>query len=72
MSKTSNAVKYRYNSKAYDYVQFLVRSGMKEKIKAHAEANGETLSGYINRLISADMGLETFAPGETHAQRKNG
>lgn len=71
MGKTSNAVKYRYNSKAYDYIKVLVRSGMKEKIKARAEEKGETVSAYINRLITADMGVETFAPGETHAQRKN-
>ena len=46
---------------------------MKEKIKEYAAKNGETLNGYINRLISADIGLETFAPldGEKHAQDKS-
>ena len=55
MSKTSAAVKNRWNDKAYDRINLTVPKGEKDKIKAHAEANGESVNGYINRLIAEDM-----------------
>ena len=55
MGKTSAAVKNRYANKAYDRINLLVLKGEKEKIKAHAESRGESVNGYINRLIEEDM-----------------
>ena len=55
MGKTSAAVKNRYASKAYDRIALIVPKGEKDKIKAHAEKNGEKINGYINRLIAEDM-----------------
>ena len=55
MGKTSSAVKDRYNAKAYDELKIRVPKGQKEAIKIHAEANGESVNGYINRLIDEDM-----------------
>ena len=57
MGKTSNAVKDRYNSKAYDDIRVRVPKGEKERIQAFAEANGETVNGFINRLITEAMGV---------------
>ena len=31
---------------------------MKEQIQAYAEANGETVNGFINRLISDALGVD--------------
>lgn len=56
MGKTSNAVKDRYNAKAYDDIRVRVPKGEKERIQAFAEANGETINGFINRLITEAMG----------------
>ncbi len=56
MGKTSNAVKDRYNSKAYDDIRVRVPKGEKERIQTFAEANGETVNGFINRLIAEAMG----------------
>ena len=56
MGKTSSAVKDRYNAKAYDELKVRVPKGQKEAIKAHAETKGESVNGYINRLIDEDMG----------------
>lgn len=58
MGKTSSAVKDRYNAKAYDELKVRVPKGQKEAIKAHAETKGESLNGYINRLIDEDMGRD--------------
>ena len=45
-----------YISKAYDRINLLVPKGDKERIKARAAEQGESLNGYINRLIKQDMG----------------
>ena len=58
MGKTSNAVKDRYNAKNYDDLRVRVPKGMKEAIQAHAEANGETVNGFINRLITEAIGAD--------------
>jgi len=55
MSKTSSAVKNRYNAKAYDQIPLRTKKGQKDIIKAHADANGESLNGFINRAIVEAM-----------------
>ncbi len=55
--------KYQYNKKYvekhlkenYDEIKVRVPKGQKDEIKAHAEAKGESVNGYINRLIEEDM-----------------
>ena len=44
-----------YIAKTYDRINLTVPKGNKDKIKAHAESNGESVNGYINRLIAEDM-----------------
>lgn len=56
MGKTSNASKDKYNAKAYDDIRLRVPKGQKEKIQIFAETNGETVNGFINRLIAEAMG----------------
>ena len=56
MSKTSSAVKNRYNAKAYDRITIVVKKGEKEKIKAHAEQHdGGSVNAFIQRAISETM-----------------
>jgi predicted HicB family RNase H-like nuclease len=64
MGKTSNAVKDRYNAKNYDDLRVRVPKGMKEAIQAHAEANGETVNGFINRLINDALGVHKTADAD--------
>ena len=54
-SKTSTAVKSRWNAKTYDQIIIRVKKGGREDIKAFAERIGESLNGYIVRLIEEDM-----------------
>lgn len=58
MGKTSNAVKDRYNAKTYDDIRLRVPKGEKGRIQAFAESNGETMNGFINRLICEAMGAD--------------
>ena len=55
MGKTSSAVKDRYNAKAYDEIKLRVPKGKKETIQNAATANGESVNGFINRLIDAEL-----------------
>ena len=45
----------RYNAKAYDRINVAVPIGRKDIIKAHAEKNGESVNGFVNRAINETM-----------------
>jgi len=45
----------RYMAKAYDRINILVPKGRKEAIKAHADGQGESMSGFIARAIDETM-----------------
>ena len=45
----------RYMAKAYDRISLIVPMGQKYLIQAHAEAQGESTNGFINRAISETM-----------------
>ena len=55
MSKTSSAVKDRYNSKAYDDVRLRLYKGQKELLQSHAAERGESLNAWINRAIKKQL-----------------
>jgi len=57
MGKTSNAVKDRWNAKAYDNVTIRFPKGRKQAVEAFAREHGESVNGMVNRLVRAEMGL---------------
>lgn len=58
MGKASTKAQNKYIAKAYDRVNLTMPKGQKDKIKAHAESNGESLNGFINRAIAETMERE--------------
>lgn len=42
----------KYMATNYDRINLTVPKGQKEAIKAHAESNGESVNGFINRAIN--------------------
>ncbi len=50
-SKPATRAKNKYNAKAYDRIALQVYKGERDKLRAHAEARGESLNGFINRAI---------------------
>ena len=42
-------------NKTYDEIKIRVPKGQKDLIQAHAEAQGESTNGFINRAISETM-----------------
>ena len=58
ISEARHKANEKWNAKAYDEIKVRVPKGAKEKIQAFAQKNGETVNGFINRLISEAMGVD--------------
>ncbi len=54
----------KYNAKAYDQVKLLVKKGERERLKAHASKQGESLNGFINRAIKETIDRDNEKDGE--------
>lgn len=54
MAKRKAEWQNSYISRTYDRINLLVPKGEKEEVKARADRNGESVNGYINRLIIED------------------
>ena len=48
----------KYNAANYDRVELRLEKGQKDVVKAHAEAQGESLNAFINRAIVYTMGKD--------------
>ena len=49
----------RYNKKAYDRIDVIVKKGQRQIIKDFAAAQGKSLNRFICDLIEAEMNKET-------------
>lgn len=56
-TKTSSAVKQKYNEKAYDRLAITIPKGRKEVVEACAAAEGLTVNGLVNVLLREKCGL---------------
>ena len=50
-------------SENYDRINLTVPKGQKDVIRAHAEARGESVNGFIGRAIDETMERDNAAPG---------
>ena len=48
----------RYNKKAYDRINIIVKKGQRELIKAYAEKQGKSLNRFVLDAIEAEMNRE--------------
>ncbi len=58
-SKAQQKATAKYKKNNYDRAEMLFPKGRKDEIKAHAESKGESMNGYILRLIETDMSYKT-------------
>ena len=60
----AEAIRYNndYNARAYDRINLIVPKGDKETIKARADELGESVNGYINKLIAVDLARRRRLP----------
>ena len=63
VSKAQQRAVSKYMKENYDEIKVRVPKGDKEKIQAFAQENGETVNGFINRLIMEAMGVDKTAEG---------
>ena len=62
VSKAQQKAVHKYVKANYDRMELTVPKGQKEAIKAHAEARGESVNGFVNRAISEPMERDNGAP----------
>lgn len=56
-TKTSSAVKQRYNEKAYDRLAITIPKGRKAIVEACAKERGQSVNGLVNDLLMDAAGL---------------
>lgn len=54
-TKAQQKAVQKYKKNNYDRFELLTPKGNKDKIKAHAAKQGESLNGFVNRAISETM-----------------
>ena len=67
VSKAQQKAVNKYMAANYDRINLTVQKGKKETIKAHAEAQGESLNAFINRAITETMQRDSTATKEAKA-----
>ena len=60
MSRTSAAVKNRYNAKAYDRLNILVPKGQKITVQVAADEVGESVNQFTNKALLARIGIDEW------------
>ena len=61
-SKANQRAVNKYKKNNYDRIEITAPKGRRDEIKAHAEAQGESVNGFINRAISEAMERDGAAP----------
>ena len=51
VSKAKIKANAKYTLKAYDRIELTVKKGHKAELRRHAESQGESLNGFVNRAI---------------------
>lgn len=62
-SKAQQRAVSKYMKENYDEIKVRVEKGQKDIIKAHAEARGESVNGFIGRAIDETMERDKAVPG---------
>ena len=70
VSKAQQKAITKYMKENYDEIKVRVDKGRKAEIKAHAEAQGESVNGFINRAIDETMERDSAAPGASEGPEK--
>ena len=64
VSKAQQKAVSKYMKENYDVYQIRMPKGKKDTIKAHAEVQGESVNGFINRAIDETMRRDERKTGE--------
>lgn len=61
VSKAQVKATNKYNAANYDSLRIVVPKGQKQAIEAYAKGKGESVNGFVNALIRAEMGISERA-----------
>ena len=64
ISEARHRANEKWNAQAYDSITVRVKKGQKEVIQRAAQSNGESINGFIARLIDAELSRLNSQPGE--------
>ena len=64
VSKSQQRAVNKYMKANYDEIKVRVPKGRKDEIQAHAETNGESVNGFINRAVNEAMEREKLQKGD--------
>mgnify|MGYP000519990551 CR=1 FL=1 len=67
VSKAQQKAVSKYMKENYDELKVRLPKGQKNTIKAHAQAQGESLNAFINRAITETMERDNPATQEAEA-----
>lgn len=69
-SKAQQRAVNKYMKENYDEIKVRIEKGRKAEIQAHAQAQGESVNGFIGRAITETMGRDSFptTPAQPIAQ----
>ena len=68
VSKAQQRATNKYKKTNYDRLELVVPKGQKDAIKAHAEARGESVNGFVSRAISEAMERDKASPAASEGQ----
>lgn len=71
ISKAQQKAVHKYVKANYDRMELTVPKGQKDAIKAHAEARGESVNGFVNRAISETIERDAAAEGKTKSPEQS-
>lgn len=63
VSKAQQRAVHKYVKANYDRLDVTIPKGQKEVIKAHADGQGESVNGFINRAIAETMERDNTTTG---------
>ena len=69
-SKAQQRAVSKYMKENYDEIKVRMEKGQKNTIKAHAEARGESVNGFVNRAIAETMERDNGAPAASDGPEK--
>ena len=61
ISESQRKAVAKYNAANYERIELRVEKGQKQTLKAHAEAQGESLNAFINRAITETVARDGAA-----------
>lgn len=64
VSKAQQKAVHKYVKSNYDRMELTVPKGRKDEIKAHAEAQGESVNGFINRAVTETIERDKEGSGD--------